>query len=79
MHVHTATRSYLLRRTLQDLLEQLGEQRFMRIHKSTVVNLNAIASLTALFKGDYEVELRNGRSLRLSRRYRDRLFARMGR
>jgi two-component system LytT family response regulator len=79
VHVHTAARSYLLRRTLQDLLEQLGEQHFMRIHKSTVVNLNAIASLTPLFKGDYEVELRNGRSLRLSRRYRDRLFARMGR
>jgi two-component system LytT family response regulator len=79
VHVHTAARHYLLRRTLQDLLAQLGEQRFVRIHKSTAVNLNAIASLTPLFKGDYEVELRNGRTLRLSRRYREALFARMGR
>ncbi len=79
VHVHTAARRYLLRRTLQDLLMQLGEERFARIHKSAAVNLCAIAALTPLFKGDYEVELHNGRSLRLSRRYRDVLFARMGR
>jgi len=79
VHVHTARRSYLLRRTLQDLLLQLGTLQFVRIHKSVAVNLNAIASLTPLFKGDYEVELRDGRALRLSRRYRDALFERMRR
>jgi len=79
VHVHTATRKYLLRRTLQDLLVQLGELRFARIHKSVAVNLSAIGSFTPLFKGDYEVSLRNGRTLRLSRRYKDALFARMGR
>jgi two-component system LytT family response regulator len=79
VHVHTAARRYLLRRTLQDLLTQLGGERFVRIHKSAAVNLSAIAALTPLFKGDYEVELQNGHALRLSRRYRDALFARMGR
>jgi two-component system LytT family response regulator len=79
VHVHTANRDYLLRRTLQDLLSQLGEQRFARIHKSVAVNISAISSFTPLFKGDYEVSLRNGRTLRLSRRYKDALFARMGR
>jgi two-component system LytT family response regulator len=79
VHVHTATRSYLVRRTLQDLLCQLGEQRFVRIHKSTAVNLGSIGSLTPLFKGDHEIHLRNGRILRLSRRYREALFARIGR
>lgn len=79
VHVHTAKRSYLLRRTLNDLLSQLGEQRFMRIHRSTAVNLGCIASLTPLFKGDYDIHLHNGRMLRLSRRYREALFARMGR
>jgi two-component system LytT family response regulator len=78
VHVHTASRTYLLRRTLQDLLSQLGEQRFVRIHKSTAVNLGSIGSLTPLFKGDYEIHLHNGRTLRLSRRYREALFARMG-
>lgn len=78
VHVHTAARSYLLRRTLQDLLAQVGEQRFVRVHKSTAVNLGSIGSLTPLFKGDYEIHLHNGRVLRLSRRYREALFARLG-
>jgi two-component system LytT family response regulator len=79
VHVHATGGKYLLRRTLADLLIQLGEQKFARIHKSIVVNLTQIQSLSPLFKGDYEVVLRNGRQLRLSRRYREGLFARMGR
>jgi two-component system, LytTR family, response regulator len=79
VHVHTATRSYLLRRTLQDLLTQLGSTAFVRIHKSAAVNLSAVTALAPLFKGDYEVQLRSGRKVRLSRRYKDDLFARMPR
>jgi two-component system LytT family response regulator len=78
VHVHTAARAYVIRRTLNDLLLQLGEQRFARIHKSAAVNIAEISSLTPLFKGDYELQLRSGASLRLSRRYRQDLFARMG-
>ncbi|MGH8239196.1 MAG: LytR/AlgR family response regulator transcription factor [Steroidobacteraceae bacterium] len=79
VHVHTTARSYLLRRTLQDLLEQLGDRQFARIHKSAAVNIAAVKAFTPLFKGDYEVQLRNGKVLRLSRRYKDELFGRMGR
>jgi two-component system, LytTR family, response regulator len=79
VHVHTLQRKYLLRRTLQDLLAQLGDRQFARIHKSTAVSIAAIKAFTPLFKGDYEVALRNGKVLRLSRRYKDALFARMGR
>jgi two-component system LytT family response regulator len=75
VHVHTAQRSYLLRRTLQDLLSQLGERQFARIHKSTAVNVSAIAALVPLFKGDHDVQLRSGKTLRLSRRFKDALFA----
>ncbi|KAF1005981.1 MAG: Transcriptional regulatory protein BtsR [Luteibacter sp.] len=78
VHVHAAGQSYLLRRTLQDLLLQLGEQRFVRVHRSTAVNMACVGSLAPLFKGDYEIHLVNGRVLRLSRRYRDTFFERMG-
>lgn len=78
VQVHTVARSYLLRRTLHDLLEQLGDQQFARIHKSAAVNIAAVKAFTPLFKGDYEVQLRNGKVLRLSRRYKDQLFGRMG-
>jgi two-component system LytT family response regulator len=79
VHVHTANRRYMLRRTLADLVAQLGEQRFVRIHRSTAVNLAEVASLSPLFKGDHEVRLRSGTTLRLSRRFKDELFARMPR
>ena len=77
VHVHTAQSRFMLRRTLADLLAQLGEERFARIHKSTAVNLAQIASLEPLFKGDHEIRLRNGAVLRLSRRYKDSLFERL--
>ena len=77
--VYTAERHYLLRRTLRDLLQQLGEQRFVRIHKSGAVNIAAIEALSPLFKGDYQVRLVSGKLLRLSRRYSAELFARTGR
>jgi two-component system, LytTR family, response regulator len=77
VHVHTAGARYMLRRTLSDLLAQLGEQRFARIHKSAAVNLAEVASLSPLFKGDHEVKLRSGATLRLSRRFKDALFARI--
>jgi two-component system LytT family response regulator len=79
VHVHTGARSYLLRRTLQDLLVQLGERQFARIHKSAAVNLAAIQALSPLFKGDHDVQLRSGKTLRLSRRYKAALFTRMRR
>lgn len=79
VRVRTASKEYLLRRTLHDLLSQLGEDRFVRIHKSAAVNLLTIQSFTPLFKGDYEVKLASGRELRMSRRFKDALFSRLGR
>ena len=77
VHVHTAQARHLVRRTLSDLLAQLGD-RFARIHKSAAVNLLEVKTLSPLFKGDYEVLLRSGKLLRLSRRFKEELFARMG-
>ena len=77
VHVHTASTTFMLRRTLADLLTQLGD-RFARIHRSAAVNLTEVKSLSPLFKGDHELELRSGVKLRLSRRFKDELFARLG-
>jgi two-component system LytT family response regulator len=77
VNVHTNARAFLLRRTLQDLLEQLSS-RFVRIHRSAAVNVVHVKSLAPLMKGDFEVHLRDGRSLRMSRRYKDELLARIG-
>lgn len=75
VRVHTADHDYLLRRTLQELLSQLGERRFARIHRSRAVNVAEIDTLKPLPRGDVEIALRNGARLRMSRRFRGRLLA----
>jgi two-component system, LytTR family, response regulator len=55
----------------------LDEDRFMRIHRSVIVNLERIRGLELQNGGDYEVVLRSDARLRLSRRFRKRLQDRM--
>jgi two-component system LytT family response regulator len=78
LDLHTRERTYCVRRTLQDLLAQLAGLPFVRVHKSAAVNLTEILMLHPLFKGDYEVELRTGTRVRMSRRYRDEVFSKIG-
>jgi two-component system LytT family response regulator len=77
VHVHSAQGRFMLRRTLADLLEQLG-RRFVRIHRSAAVNIAEVKALSPSFKGDHQLQLRSGVQLRLSRRYKDELFALLG-
>jgi two-component system LytT family response regulator len=66
-----------LRRTLSELEEDLGDEKFIRIHRSVVVNLERIHGLELQANGEYEVVLKSKVRLRLSRRYRKRLQDRM--
>jgi two-component system LytT family response regulator len=71
--LHTGAETHLLRETLSHLEGRLDPSRFLRIHRSKLVNLDRIKELTPLFNGDYTVILHNGAELTLSRTYRDRL------
>jgi two-component system LytT family response regulator len=76
LHVGNAT--HILRRSLSELEEDLGDAKFIRIHRSIVVNLERIRGLELQTSGEYEVVLKSKVRLRLSRRYRKRLQDRMG-
>lgn len=69
--VHALGETHLLRETLAHLQSRLDPARFLRIHRSTLVNLDRIQSLHPLFHGDQIVVLRDGTELTLSRRYRN--------
>jgi two-component system, LytTR family, response regulator len=56
----------------------LGDEKFIRIHRSIVVNLERIRGLELQASGEYEVVLKSRVRLRLSRRYRKRLQDCMG-
>ena len=76
--LHVGRETHILRRSLSDLEQDLGEEKFVRIHRSIVVNLERIRGLELQPSGEYEVVLRSKDRLRLSRRYRKRLQDRMG-
>lgn len=77
VHLHVSGTSHLLRETLGSLETQLPAEMFLRISRSTIVNLDRIKELQSLFYGDYAVILRDGTKLTLSRNYRERLEALM--
>ena len=78
MVLHVGTKSHLLRETMSNLEQQLDPARFARIHRSTMVNLDAVHDLRAYDHGDYLVRMRDGTELRLSRRYWKRVEDRFG-
>jgi two-component system LytT family response regulator len=73
--VHAGTRSYLLRMPISDLEARLDPWRFARISRSTIVNVQQVEEIKALWHGDFEVFLKDGTALRMSRRYRERLLS----
>jgi len=76
--LHVGGETHLMRRTLLELERDLGEQNFIRIDRSIIVNLRRIRGLELQIDGEYEVVLKNKVRLRLSRRFRKRLLDRMG-
>lgn len=71
--IYAAGRCYSFRQTLGALESRLDPASFVRVHRSTLVNVEHLAEMHPLFHGDYELILRRGTRLTLSRRYRDRL------
>src|SRR5687768_6861774 len=75
--LHVGRDTHIIRRTLSELERDLGEGRFIRIHRSIIVNLDRIQGLELQSGGEYEVVLKSNVRLRLSRRFRKRLQDRM--
>ncbi len=73
VRLHVGAASHLVRDTIGRLEESLDPGRFLRVHRSTIVNLDRVREVHPLFHGEYRVVLDDGTKLRLSRGYRDRL------
>jgi two-component system LytT family response regulator len=79
VHLHAGPVSHMVRQTISSMEEQLDPEKFLRIHRSAVVNVARIRELRPLFSGEYGVILEGGTELTLSRNYKDRLFRLLGR
>jgi len=73
VRIHCGDESHYVRETLASLETQLAADKFMRVSRSALVNLDRIKEFQPLFYGDYAVLLQTGAKLTLSRNYRGRL------
>jgi two-component system LytT family response regulator len=66
-----------MRETMTGMESKLDPVSFMRIHRSTIVNLDRVKEVQPWAKGEYVVIMRDGTRLIMSRRYRERLNERL--
>ena len=71
LRLHAGARAWLVRETMAAAEKRLPARKFLRIHRSTIVNVDRIRELSSFDNGDWGVRLQDGTQLRLSRTYRD--------
>jgi two-component system, LytTR family, response regulator len=71
--LHVGRKSHLLRETMNEMESKLDPEKFLRIHRSAIVNLDRVKEMHPHFNGDYVVVLRDGTQLKLSRSRREQL------
>ena len=78
VRLHVGTTSHLLRETMNAIEGRLDPEKFFRIHRSRIVNMERIQEMQPWLNGEYAVLLRTGTRLTLSRGYREKLQERLG-
>ena len=73
VNIHANGKRHLLRQTMAGLEAQLHPNQFIRIHRSTIININRLLHLTPMHSGEYQVVLKDGTKLTMSRTYKNRL------
>jgi len=74
LKLHVGREAHMIRETMNNIEGKLDPAQFMRIHRSTIVNIDRIKELHPMFSGDYSAILRDGTELALSRNYRERFL-----
>lgn len=78
VNLHVAGKELLYRTALNELADHLDPKRFIRVHRSAIVNIESILQLEPLSHGEFDVVLKNGSRTRVSRTYRALLEQRLG-
>jgi len=73
VQITTADKTWLITTPIYELESSLDPSRFSRVHRSAIVQMNAIKSIQSLMNGDYILLLKNGKEIRASRTYRQKI------
>ena len=75
--LHCGRDTHVVRETMSDLESRLDPAKFLRVHRSAIVNLDQIRELQPWFRGDFRVILRDGTELTLTKNHREKLESRL--
>jgi two-component system LytT family response regulator len=78
IEINTAQTKYLLRSSMYTIIDELDSNSFVRIHRSSIVNLNYINELMNSAYGEIDVRMQGGLKLRVSKGYRKQFLMKMG-
>jgi two-component system, LytTR family, response regulator len=78
VNLHVAGKELLYRSTLNELAGHLDPMRFIRVHRSSIVNIDSILELPPISHGEFELVLKDRHRSRVSRTYRIQLEKRLG-
>lgn len=73
MCVHAQDGTHIMRRTMKELEDELDPKKFVRTHRSAIVNINYVNKMVSHISGEYHLVLHNGTELKVSRSHRDRV------
>jgi len=75
--LHCGRETHIVRETMNELEARLDPAQFIRVHRSSIVNLDRVRELQPWFRGDYRVVLRDGTQLTLTKNHREKLESRL--
>ncbi len=78
VNLHVAGKELLYRSALNELVGHLDPMRFVRVHRSAIVNIDSILELQPISHGEFQIVLKDGHRSRVSRTYRTQLEKRLG-
>jgi two-component system LytT family response regulator len=73
MCVHATDQTHIMRRTMKELEQELDPRKFVRAHRSAIVNIKYVQKMVSHISGEYHLILNNGAELKVSRSHRDRV------
>lgn len=73
MCVHASDGTHIMRRTMKELEEELDPRKFVRAHRSAIVNIQYVNKMVSHVSGEYHLVLSNGTELKVSRSHRDKV------
>ncbi|MBL0146556.1 MAG: LytTR family transcriptional regulator [Chitinophagaceae bacterium] len=69
INIHLKDNKYLYNETLKSISIKLDPEQFVRVHKSTIINIKMVVSYTTRLNGDYDLTMKNNIQLRVSRNF----------